>query len=65
MCSSKLIKIVKFQIFSVQNTVLFINMIVSNFSGYDSGIIEASSFRTYHTPLNKQVMDIQVVCSCI
>lgn len=23
-------------------------------TGYDSGIIEASSFRTYHTPLNKQ-----------
>ncbi|CAI8600204.1 unnamed protein product [Vicia faba] len=23
--------------------------------GYDSGIIQASSFRTYHTPLNKQV----------
>ncbi|KAK9928380.1 hypothetical protein M0R45_025517 [Rubus argutus] len=24
------------------------------FKGYESGIIEASSFRTYHTPLNKQ-----------
>ncbi|XP_061372781.1 uncharacterized protein LOC133315219 [Gastrolobium bilobum] len=23
--------------------------------GYDSGIIQASSFRTYHTPLNKQI----------
>ncbi|KAG6508389.1 hypothetical protein ZIOFF_033763 [Zingiber officinale] len=25
-------------------------------SGYQNGIIQASSFRTYHTPLNKQVM---------
>lgn len=24
-------------------------------SGYESGIIQASEFRTYHTPLNKQV----------
>lgn len=26
------------------------------FPGFDSGIIQASSFRTYHTPLNKQVL---------
>ncbi|KQJ84058.1 hypothetical protein BRADI_5g18407v3 [Brachypodium distachyon] len=25
-----------------------------NLSGYESGIIQASAFRTYHTPLNKQ-----------
>ena len=24
--------------------------------GYENGIIQASSFRTYHTPLNKQVL---------
>ena len=24
-------------------------------SGYESGIIQASAFRTYHTPLSKQV----------
>lgn len=25
------------------------------FTGYESGVIRASEFRTYHTPLNKQV----------
>lgn len=25
------------------------------FSGYESGVIQASEFRTYHMPLNKQV----------
>lgn len=24
-------------------------------SGYENGIVQASSFRTYHTPLNRQV----------
>lgn len=28
------------------------------FSGYESGIIQASAFRTYHTPLNKQVVHV-------
>jgi Niemann-Pick C1 protein len=27
-------------------------------NGYENGIIQASAFRTYHTPLNKQVMHL-------
>lgn len=33
----------------------FFSLISNMLIGYESGVIRASEFRTYHTPLNKQV----------
>lgn len=38
--------------------ILYLDLSYNWFSGYEGGVIQASEFRTYHTPLNRQVCSV-------